>query len=101
MIDKFKVRRLLSQIECVDFVMVDLWKYHNPTARIDVDRIVGEEENEVLCVRWEVDDEFKLVKFTEGGLMNAVINKNKITITDTEGEPISLSLFNIVPVNIK
>ena len=60
--------------------------------------VIGESDNEVLYLGWfdEDGDEYKITKFSEGGLDGAIINDNgNLVMEDTEGDSIEIK-FQVI-----
>ena len=65
--------------------------------------VIGESDNEVLYLGWfdENGDEYKITKFSEGGLDGAIINDNgNLVVQDTEGDSIEIQFQEIRKVSL-
>ena len=65
--------------------------------------VIGESDNEVLYLGWfdEDGDEYKITKFSEGGLDGAIINDNgNLVVQDTEGDSIEIQFQEIRKVSL-
>lgn len=65
--------------------------------------VIGESDNEVLYLGWfdEDGDEYKITKFSEGGLDGPIINDNgNLVVQDTEGDSIEIQFQEIRKVSL-
>jgi hypothetical protein len=72
--------------------------------RTDVDTIsrytvVGNPQNEVLYLGWEIDDLEYNVKFTEHGLSDARFSGGSLLIEDLDGDEIEIKFYERVAWN--
>jgi len=100
MINKEKVKQLIDHIKCCDVYEVlgeSPW-LNNVSWDSDLN---GDPENQVLLIPWHDDEgqEFSVI-LTEQGLSDAVIEENKITCNDHEGDEITIALYSTDPLHI-
>lgn len=91
--NKNKIISLLEQIDSASIVIVN----DSPMLQwVDVSDPIGDPENEVLYVNWHDDEGNKcVIKFTEAGLNEAVIDGYIVRLQDHEGDDCAISLLKI------
>lgn len=103
MIDKIKVKNLLTQLEVADTIEV-AGEHENVQWHIAGD-VVGDPENQVVLLTWvnDVEDsdsyaaDFSTI-LTEQGLSDAQVSENNIYCEDHDGEEVHLRLWNRTPM---
>ncbi len=94
---KIKLQEALDLIEAADSVkLTDMDGFILP--QIFVEGTCGDPLNEVMYVSWEDDSNEYGFRVIEGQNLEVERDGHKLTIIDSEGEPIELQLFREVPI---
>ena len=96
--DKIKISTICTAIETADGIKVG----GQFTKQADVYAVqTGDPDNEMVYIEWVDEDKSPCyTKITEAGLNEATVHNNVITVTDHEGEEITLKLYALTPYNL-
>lgn len=104
--NELKAIKILDLIKTADMVFVVYNKniqYAISPNNVSISEIIGDDDNEVLCLRYEAEEGDYVFKFTELGLIYSSFDENskELVLNDHEGDEVKISLIKYVPIDFE